>query len=237
MQKNICKLFFLVFCFVVLFSCATKQNEPIAKKLPLGTLNYKVFINGAVAGKCVVSSKKDGNIFVTETRNKISLSGIQMDIIEITKELENFDPIETSFTSILKKGSLKSKTSISAKCNGGIIYINTDGVIEKYTPNEKFYFSTSVITQSLISNKFKKSSSAKAKIYSPYLNPKKLINVKTEIVDEKTKKIDGKKVHLFETLMTIDGSAKETIFIDLNAIPNIIEMSIMNLKMEMVLQK
>ena len=166
---------------LILISAVSCSSKPV--KIPEGTWNYDLLVNGAQAGRAVFSNTSSDKYFITKSEMYLNMGSIENKSVQIVTETKDFKPVKLEVFNTVTNESGKGAQEINttAVFKGNEVTLNTWDLKDKKIIIQKpFILDGNFFFNELLKINFKTGIIIKAHIYEPSVEIEKPILVLVE---------------------------------------------------------
>jgi hypothetical protein len=229
------KLIVLMTALSLLAGCKTVMDTP--KSIPMGSWNYKLYMNGAEMGSAVLTYEEKANLYISTMTMSIAAGPVQSTSKEVVTETKSFVPVKLEiYNQVISNGSTQN-IDIVAVFNGKDIDVTAGGNTARITIDKPFVLGGNYLAKALLDKGFAKNSSATTDIYSPSLELEDTIKVEERVIGVDTVSINGKEESLIHIKQIMEDFQESDIHIDSKGVVRKMRTLMLNNLMELVIDK
>jgi len=158
------RIIFLTLIIITTITCSSKPS-----KIPEGTWNYDLLVNGIKAGSAVSSNVSSGNYYIVKSEMYLNMGTIENKSVQIVTETKDFKPVKLEVYNTVTDKSQNGAQEINktADFKGSDVTLKAGDYESKFKLKEPFVLDGNFFFSELLKNKFKPGLIIKAYMYEP----------------------------------------------------------------------
>jgi len=227
-------LFLLVPALFLIVGC--KTFEP-PKSLPVGTWNYKLFMNGSEMGNASITFAETSNLYISTIVMSISAGDTQSTTKEIVTETKTFVPVKYETYNQITRNGITQNIDTVAIFNEKEITVKSNGQTARIIIDKPFVLPGNYLMKALLDKGYGKNSSVEVEIYSPLLELEDTVSAKQVVIGTENIEINGIREELLHMKGITADFQESDIYIDSNGVLHKARILMLNNLIELVIEK
>jgi hypothetical protein len=220
----------LVFFFAVFFLGCGK----IPEKIPSGTWNYKLFVNGVRVGSAVISNKAVAGSYVITSELNMGAGTIMNVSRQVITETMDFKPLKIeTYNKVVNESSTQNINTV-ATINGRKIEVRSGASKTTVTMDRDFFLDGNYTMARLIENRFKKGLEISSYLYDPSIEIDQLIPITTKVKGVESVTVGDRRLRLIHIVQSLDTIKNADSYLDETGVLVKASIQMLNLKIELV---
>jgi len=187
-------------------------NPP--RELPAGTWKYALLLNGHRVGNAVVSSRTEGDAFITSTELTMKAGAVTNISRQVVTETKDFRPVKLETYNRIITGAATQEINTVATFNGRKVELVTGGEKRTFEIDREFRLEGSYMMDRLIRGGFEKGMTVESYIYEPSIDPEAPVLMKARVVGRETIELGGRRHDAIRVVEYIAKFKSFDMFID-----------------------
>ncbi|HPA72193.1 MAG TPA: hypothetical protein PKY31_07990 [Spirochaetota bacterium] len=203
-------------------------------KLPSGTWNYALLINGNRVGTAVISFRAEGDALVSTTELTMKAGAVTNVSKQIVTETKDFRPVKLESYNRIVTGSGTQEINTVAVFNGRKVELVTGSEKTTFEIDRDFRLEGNFMLSQLIMGKFKKGMIVESWIYEPSIDPETPVLMKARVEGRENVLIGGRELAAVRVIEYIARVKSFDMFIDEKGVLLKADLTMLNTNIQLV---
>ena len=186
--------------------------------VPAGSWRYGLLLNGNPVGTAVISSRSEGDFYVTEMELTMKAGTVTNISRQIVTETRNFVPVKLETYNKIITGDKTQNIDTVATFKGNRVELESGGEKTVYEISRDFRLDGNYVRAMLMKGNFEKGLSVDTYIYEPSIDPEIPVLMKTRIRGRENIEVKGKHYSAIRVAQYIERFKSFDMYLDGNGI-------------------
>ena len=224
------------YILISLLLTATISCQGYPGKIPSGSWNYTLIVNGSKVGSAKVSSEIKNSNYISTSEMEMNAGDVTNTTRQIVTETLHFKPVKLEiYNKVITEGNVNEVNTV-AEFSGKKITLNTGQSKSIITIKKQFVLGGNYLMNELIKKRFKKGTVLKAYIYEPTIEIDVPILSIIKVIGRESISINGKVKSLIHIGYSVENMKNIDIYIDDEGIQQKMVVTMLNNRLELVIK-
>lgn len=221
--------------FAVLLTAAPSCRKG-ATRIPTGTWNYRLLVNGAPLGSAVVSNTVSDGRYVSTTDMQMDAGYVKNSTRVTVIETLEFKPVRLESCNRTVQNGQESEMKTVASFSGGRVDLDTGESKSVVNIKKPFVLEGNYFMNELIKAGFRQGTVIQHLIYEPSVDIEEPVLVLLKVIGREDVRVNDKKMNLIHLGFSMENMKNIDSYIDDNGVTQKTIITMLNNRLELILE-